>query len=639
MAKLFAGLDAVRSIIARDDTYTPPHLGRAVMKDEAWDELNIAVEALREVQHAQDTVEGFDWGATRSRARLQAFVKQLESPWIDPSIAEFEGVHELAFTNRTEALRQAFCRDGGADHQPDAYGRSPLLAACMSGAEESACFLLESGACQQPDHKGRSPLHAAAAFGSASICEMLIVRGAGVNGRDTGGKTPLHSAAERGQRHVCELLIARGAENKEDTSGNTPLMLAANACLPLTCALLLKCGAKVNVVDDEEACSSPLILAASKGSVATCKVLIEAGADVNYCGRFGSGKPRRAALHCACAAGSIPVIKLLLDSGATFTSGSGDGTYISTKCPLQYAVDAPTEADAIDVFKLLISRGHPIQSHGTPGVYSPLWYCTVLDCVRANRAAALDDVVRRFSATGQVTMQGMVGYERGLTNSSQDRSSLLCCAADVGGVGVFAWLVANGFQQGQDNLERAFCRACVSGRVPICELMNCYLLRRPGSPRGSHLDFTAYVESRNMKPIQLAAMHGRADVCTWLVEKGVHPDSAATDTKRPLRLAAENYKPHTCAALLRAGADPGQGWNLCGFRTGGTIQKWMSDWSRTDKAIVLAGLREAPLRVYRRGPNVYYVEHRHGGPVLPACATRDVSHHNTTPAAPQDVSV
>lgn len=561
MSELFAGLDKVRNIIDRDDAYTLPHLGRAVMKDDTWVELVDAAEALRETPHAQDTVDGFDWSAPASKARLQALLKQLESPWRESSIVGFSGVHEHAFLNRTEALRDAFCR-GQADHQPDTCGRSPLLVACMSGAEESARFLLDSGACQQPDDEGRSPLHVAAAFGSAAICEMLIARGAKVNSMDSRGRTPLHGAADRGQRRVCELLIARGALHAEDDHDNTPLMLAARACKPQTCAALIWCGAKVNAVD-EEACS-PLMLAAAKGSFATCKVLIEAGADVNYYGRYEHGRSRRA------QQGPSPSSTCCWTAARRSRATAAPTARSGVPCSSRRRTDGSRHHRRLQAADL--QAADPIKTH--------MRYCTMRDCVSANRAAALEHVV----VTNHVTMQGMVVYERGLTNSSQDRSSLLCCAAEVGDrvarkkrVPAGARQLAEGFLQGLHVRPPSNLRADV---------------RRPRSPRGSHLDFTTCVDhpSRNTRPIQLAAMFGQTAVCTWLVNQGVHPDSAAAGTRRPLRLAADKYNPHTCAALLRAGADPGEGWNLCGFRTGGTIHKWTSHWSRTDQAIVLAAL-------------------------------------------------
>jgi ankyrin repeat protein len=78
------------------------------------------------------------------------------------------------------------------------------------------------------DAKGRTPLLAAIVTGNKDMTELLIAKGADVNVRGSDGTTPLHAAALLGDKDWVELLIEKGADiNAKDSSGRTPLQAAA----------------------------------------------------------------------------------------------------------------------------------------------------------------------------------------------------------------------------------------------------------------------------------------------------------------------------------------------------------------------------------------------------------------------------
>ena len=71
---------------------------------------------------------------------------------------------------------------------------------------------------------GYTPLQEASIKGHKEVAELLIAKGANVNGKNDFGVTPLHYAADYGHREIIELLIAKGANvNAHMTGGSTPL--------------------------------------------------------------------------------------------------------------------------------------------------------------------------------------------------------------------------------------------------------------------------------------------------------------------------------------------------------------------------------------------------------------------------------
>lgn len=126
----------------------------------------------------------------------------------------------------------------GADPSvPDACGRTPLLAACATGSDACARFLL-SGACDMPRRvdaevkeasAGCSPLFAACVDGDVSTVTSLLCAGAKVDAENKHGRTPLMAAAMCAHKHVVLALMCRGADpNRADEGGETALHLACS---------------------------------------------------------------------------------------------------------------------------------------------------------------------------------------------------------------------------------------------------------------------------------------------------------------------------------------------------------------------------------------------------------------------------
>ncbi len=92
---------------------------------------------------------------------------------------------------------------------------------------------------------GHTPLTIAASHGNLEMAELLIKRGAAVNGRDDFDRTALMFA---GKTKMAEFLLQRGAKvNDREESGRTALMFAVISNRPELVRLLLKNGAKINI--------------------------------------------------------------------------------------------------------------------------------------------------------------------------------------------------------------------------------------------------------------------------------------------------------------------------------------------------------------------------------------------------------
>jgi len=132
-----------------------------------------------------------------------------------------------------------------------------------------------------------SPLGTAAGDGNIAMMELLMARGADINGRAHDGFTPLHEAAVANRTAAANLLLAHGAKIDAPTdSGITPLYYAAMMGKKEVAEVLVTHGANVNAKTSNGA--TPLHTAATLGSKAVVEVLVVHGADVNARANDGS---------------------------------------------------------------------------------------------------------------------------------------------------------------------------------------------------------------------------------------------------------------------------------------------------------------------------------------------------------------
>lgn len=166
----------------------------------------------------------------------------LISQGVEPSVLHLAALDDVA------ALRELPLAD--CVSVAPAGGRwwlSPLHAAAMSGAINSADFLLDAGAdVNAVNHHGHTPLAMAIERGTGQrgvMIKLLLSRGADANA--AGGHhqgSVLHRAIIRGDGETTQALLAAGAEvDWQDASGKTALHHAVTKNGTLT-ALVLKSG-------------------------------------------------------------------------------------------------------------------------------------------------------------------------------------------------------------------------------------------------------------------------------------------------------------------------------------------------------------------------------------------------------------
>ncbi len=206
-------------------------------------------------------------------------------------------------------------------NSPDLLNQSgsegtPLERAARNGHTRVLAYLLGDGMPTRSEESLRGGLKVASAAGRLDVCRMLLDGGADPNRVDAGGGLPLLRAAYAGHRAVVELLLDRGAKvdgslpkDTQDIAsgqtfsrGATVLFAAIYGKRMAVMELLLQRGVDVNVTAPYGA--TPLLEAIKRGWEDGALRLLEAGAD-----------PEPGTLHMACQ--TLPsAIQRLLAAGA-----------------------------------------------------------------------------------------------------------------------------------------------------------------------------------------------------------------------------------------------------------------------------------------------------------------------------------
>lgn len=141
-------------------------------------------------------------------------------------------LHTAAFYGNEKVVNYYISKSANINVQ-NSSDFTPLQLAASRGYQHVCALLVKGGAdLSLKTDNGGTALHVAAAYGHAGICSFLIDNGAGINEPDKFMCTPLQVAIGLAQKNVVELLLKRGANiEAKNVNGATALVRAVDSLI------------------------------------------------------------------------------------------------------------------------------------------------------------------------------------------------------------------------------------------------------------------------------------------------------------------------------------------------------------------------------------------------------------------------
>jgi ankyrin repeat protein len=239
-------------------------------------------------------------------------------------------------------------RKGASLEMPSSDQWTLLRWAAREGREPFIRLLIEKRVnLNATDTNGWTALRWAIGYGHGMTAWLLMQARADINKQDNKGFTPLHSAAERWKESRDKSLIWLLLQNRADINartrlGLTALHIAASRGHSSVVWLLLENGANPSQVDNNG--RTALHCAITEGRKTVAQLLIRKDESLIH----ATDDEKGTALHVAASGGDLPIVELLLDSGAEINVRDREGY-----TPLHRAVSQQHEG----VVSCLVRRG------------------------------------------------------------------------------------------------------------------------------------------------------------------------------------------------------------------------------------------------------------------------------------------
>ncbi len=322
----------------------------------------------------------------------------------------------LAAANGNPATITLLVKAGADPNTASPSGESVLMTAARTGRIDAVRVLLEDGASVNVHEStfGETALMWAAAENHADVVQLLLKQGADVNARSEvvdlpkvkvdfatmvttamprGGLTALMLAARQGSLEAARALAAGGARlNLTDPDGMSALVIAIINGHNEVASALLEAGADPNVADSvgmaalyaavDMHTQDPMTnrpatrISGDVDGVELVKRVLAHGADVNarlkaplLQRQHNGGDPNlgdgATPLMRAARSGDLPVMRLLLDAGASLslTTRAGTTALLFATGPAR----RKTEKTTLEAVKLCLDRGADVNAADANG--------------------------------------------------------------------------------------------------------------------------------------------------------------------------------------------------------------------------------------------------------------------------------
>ena len=419
-------------------------------------------------------------------------------------------------------------------------GNTALMSACFFNELEMAALLMERGAdVNLKNNAGKTALFEAAEH-SLELVKRLVARGADIHVKDESGYTALTNAVRRNQLGVVKFMVSQGASLQDlQGPGLNLLWVATGHGATDVVSYLIAQGLDPNlpneygetllmrsfllnfhfvnlnsgILDEAEYTERQTIVLQSVLEIA--QLLIAKGADVNAKTQDG-----RTVLMAAVEGGSLEGVRLLIDNGARPEIETENGyTFLM----------AAAKSRSLALMEYFIAQGIPVNAQTTHTGQTALSMA-----IQNHDFAMVKGLIAHGASPYYVTLVG---------------HNALMEAALTGRLDIVEFLVH--WEQSQTPVTQ---QKGLSNETPIG------LAARVGALEVVQFLFEQLSPQQKQNEGYAALQEGiyrnRADIVSFLLEKGVNPNHGNAAVDSLLIYATQSNRPEITALLLRYGADP-----------------------------------------------------------------------------------